>query len=192
MKKCCKESCKAFPFTSEHLWRADLHGMPYGKCKKCGKDYGKYGKMIDKKMRKLLMENRKIVFKEIGHEYSCPSVWLERNGSTTWWRYTKNVTPMGSTTGEFDYKKMIKPIYTAWHCPKCPKWGMIIYMASQKDIDEHLKTHIGEFLYQKTIVLTKKEKLTAVKKWLIVNHRKYKNGQAWKKAFLKMLEGIIE
>jgi len=112
MKKCCKESCKVFPFTSEHLWRADLHGMPYGKCQKCGKDFEKYEEKLYKRTCKLI-------------KYVLPSVCFEN---------------------------------------KSPK----------------------------TVELIKQEKLTAVKKWLIVNHRKYKNGQAWKKAFLKMLEGIIE
>ena len=32
----CKEYLDKLPVTSEHIWNADIHGIPFGDCKKCG------------------------------------------------------------------------------------------------------------------------------------------------------------
>jgi len=36
-------------------------------------------------------------------------------------------------------EKKDKPIYTAWHCPNGRMGHYVCYMASQKNIDEHLR-----------------------------------------------------
>lgn len=38
----CTEKNEAYPYTSEHLWNADHHGLPAGPCVCCGEDYQAY------------------------------------------------------------------------------------------------------------------------------------------------------
>ncbi len=55
LKSECKENWEILPITSEHLWQGDHHGLPSGKCKKCGKSYFDYCKeeeVIIEKMKK--------------------------------------------------------------------------------------------------------------------------------------------
>jgi len=37
MKKSCKENWGTIPYSSEHLWKAGLHGEPCGNCLRCRK-----------------------------------------------------------------------------------------------------------------------------------------------------------
>lgn len=56
MKK-CKENWKKIPFTSEHLWSADIHGIPSGPCVKCGYTTWEWNdKMI--RLAKIQMEKK--------------------------------------------------------------------------------------------------------------------------------------
>jgi hypothetical protein len=41
-KERCREHHQALPFSSEHLWNADIHGLPVGECVKCGEDHSAY------------------------------------------------------------------------------------------------------------------------------------------------------
>ena len=36
---------------------------------------------------------------------------------------------------------MTKILMAAWYCPKCPKFGYVIYSATQKMIEDHLREH---------------------------------------------------
>lgn len=60
MKK-CKEQWKTIPFTSEHLWNAEIHGIPYGPCVKCGYPTEKWNAKMER-LAKILMEKDPSVF----------------------------------------------------------------------------------------------------------------------------------
>ena len=42
----CRENWDSIPFTSEHLWNADHHGIPSGACVKCGKPEEEWGEEL--------------------------------------------------------------------------------------------------------------------------------------------------
>lgn len=57
-----------------------------------------------------------------------------------------------------------------------------------------MKNHLparDDFIYQKTVVLTKKEKLTAVNQWLKDHNGKHKTAELWKMALLRFLKGLF-
>ncbi len=49
-KKTCKEYWDKIPYTSEHLWHADIHGIPCGDCINCGMPNSKWHKKLNKKL----------------------------------------------------------------------------------------------------------------------------------------------
>jgi len=46
----CKEQWKTIPYSSEHLWQGDIHGIPSGNCTKCGMAYWDYDQRFNKKV----------------------------------------------------------------------------------------------------------------------------------------------
>ena len=50
-KRRCKENWK-LPYSSNHIWNGDIHGIPAGKCIKCGYEYDKYHKKFEEKLTK--------------------------------------------------------------------------------------------------------------------------------------------
>jgi len=74
--KRCKEYWVKLPFTSEHLWRAGIHGEPQGKCLNCGEDYQNYHRRFDKHLPQIKAwleeekENRCIRT----HDYRCNTI----------------------------------------------------------------------------------------------------------------------
>lgn len=50
----CKEQHETIPFSFEHIWNADIHGLPVGDCLKCGLSYMEYHERSFKLSMKIL------------------------------------------------------------------------------------------------------------------------------------------
>ncbi len=50
----CLEQHQQLPFSSDHLWHADIHGIPTGPCLHCGEDAYAYHVRVQAEIAPLL------------------------------------------------------------------------------------------------------------------------------------------
>jgi hypothetical protein len=50
----CAERHDKLPYSSDHLWNVEIHGLPQGPCTKCGEDYQEYAARAWKDIQPLL------------------------------------------------------------------------------------------------------------------------------------------
>jgi hypothetical protein len=101
----CKEQWKTIPYSSEHLWQGDIHGIPSGNCTKCGMAYWDYDQRFNKKVMTKGFMKKYLKLCQPSVVEKCK----ERKGG-------------GNMFGKAKAKKVVKKaVKTSKKCSKCGK-----------------------------------------------------------------------